>query len=996
MLFAPARAVLAAALLLIPALASAQEVRGTVTDASSGEPIPGTTVRVLASSIGTTTDFDGQYEIALPPGQRTLVFSFVGYRTQEIQVPEGERTVNVRLEEDLLGLDEVVVTGLGSSVSRDNLANAVETISARELAEVTTLQTLDNALNGKITGAVVNSNSGAPGGGINIRLRGITTINGASQPLYVVDGVIVSNDAVSSGVNAVTAAASGGNASNQDNPANRIADLVPEDIESLEILKGPSAAAIYGARAANGVVVIRTKRGARGRTDVNFSQTVGVTTLSNGIGSRQFTREQAVEAYGASAGALYDAAEANGFYDYEEALYGNNGLLLTSNLSISGGNDQTKFYVSGQAKNDEGIVEGTGYDKQSARVNITHRLSRIFEVDASTNYVRSVARRGLTGNDNSQTTFGVGVVNTPNFVNLFPDENGVYPDNPYIRGNFLQTRDLADISETNNRFLASGRLTANVFTTENQSVQLIAIGGADYYALEQESYFPVELQFEPLDGLPGTSVLGRTTNLNTNLQALAAHAYSLENAGLTFSTQAGFTVFDQDFNNAVDVAQGLIAGQSNLDQAVSANPQQNRLFQNDRALFVQEEINYRDAIIGTFGVRAERSSANGDVDQYYAYPKAGLSVNVNNLMGGGNVGPFELIKPRVAFGQTGNTAAFGSKFTTYPGSNVGGQIGVAVGGLRGNPDIEPERASEIEGGVDFTMFDGRVNLEATGYYKFVDNLILQRQLPPSTGFGAEIINGGELENRGIELGLSLIPVQTDAVQWISRTSFWTNEAEVTSLDVPPFQASGGGFGNSLGSIRIEEGKSPTQIVGVDGAAGVVALGDVAPDFQMSFFNDVKIMDRLRFTAFLHWKKGGDVINLTQLLADFAQNSEDYDDDPQPVTNPNTGETEIRTLGQRRVDGFGSTARPFVQDASYLRLREIGLYYDVPLSFAGSLASTVRTFRIGVSANNLLTITPYESYDPEVSNFGNQPVASGVEVTPFPASRSFLFHVNLGF
>ena len=606
-------------------------------------------------------------------------------------------------------------------------------------------------------------------------------------------------------------------------------------------------------------------------------------------------------------------------------------------------------------------------------------MSRIFEVDASTNYVRSVARRGLTGNDNSGTTFGVGLTATPNFVDLFPDANGVYPDNPYNSANFLQTRDLADVAETNNRFLASGRLTANVLTTENQSVQLIAIGGADYYTLEQESYFPVELQFEPNDGLPGTSLLGRTTNLNTNLQALAVHAYSLESAGLTFSTQAGFTTFDQDFNNAVDVAQGLIAGQQNLDQAVSANPAQNRLFQNDRALFAQEEVNYRDAIIGTIGVRAERSSANGDVDQYYAYPKAGLSVNVNNLMGGEPIGAFDLIKPRIAFGQTGNTGPFGSKFTTFPGSNIGGLIGVAPGGLRGNPDIEPERASELEGGVDFTMFDGRVNLEATAYYKFVDNLILNRQLPPSSGFGAEVINGGELENRGVELGLALIPVQTDAVQWISRTSFWTNSAEITSLDVPAFQATGGGFGNTLGSIRIEEGESPTQIVGIDGENGVVALGDVAPDFQMSFFNDVKILERLRLTAFLHWKKGGDVINLTELLLDLNGTTPDFDE--------NAGS---------RLSALGVTARPFVQDASYLKLREIGLYYDVPLTFARPLASTVRTFRVGVSANNLFTITPYKSYDPEVSNFGNQPVASGVEVTPFPSSRSFLFHVNLGF
>ena len=999
-----ARAALVAALVALPALAAAQgTVGGVVTDASSGETIPGATVFVLASNIGVTTDIDGAYEIELPPGQRTLTFSFVGYRTEEVEVPEGQTVLNVALEEDLLGLDEVVVTGLGSSIRRENLANSVETISARELAEVSQPQTLDGALNGKITGAVVNSNSGAPGGGINIRLRGITTINGNSQPLYVVDGVIISNDAVSNGINAVSEAAGGGNASNQDNPVNRIADLPPEDIEAIEILKGPSAAAIYGARAANGVVVIRTKRGAAGRTDVRLSQTVGVTTIARKLGSRQFTEQSAIDqfttppranatpeqiaAYNASVAQirqLFQAGQTAGFYDYEEALFGNEGLLLTTDLSVSGGNERTQFYASGIVKDDEGIIEGTGYEKQSGRLNLTHRLSDVFEVDARANYVRSVAARGITGNDNSGTTFGVGLTATPNFVDLFPNEDGVYPDNPFNSANFLQTRDLATIEETNNRFLGSGRLTVNLLTSATQSLQLIGIGGVDYYALDQLNLFPVELQFEPNDGLPGTSTLGRTTNLNTNVQALAVHALSPEGQDLSFTTQVGFTAFDQDFDNVLSVARGLIPNQQNLDQAAALQTNQFRLFQNDRAVFAQEEVNWRSAVVATLGVRAEQSSANGDVDKLYAYPKAGLSVNLTNL------GLFEsdlvdLIKLRAAFGQTGNTAAFGSKFTTFGTLAVGGNVGLSIGGQRGLAAVEPERATEVEGGVDLTLLDGRVNLEATAYTKTVNDLLLQRQVPLSSGFNIETFNGGQLRNNGFEIGLSLIPVDFDRVRWISRTSFWANDAEVTELEVPPFQATGGGFGTTLGSIRIEEGKSPTQIVGVDDGE-VKQLGDVSPDFQMSFFNDVTLARRLRFTAFAHWKKGGDIINLTELLSDLSGTSPDYDLDLDGDGTPD---------GPQRTGLLGSTARQFVQDASYFRLREVRLDYDVAPTFYGPLAGALQSLRIGVSATNVFTITPYKSYDPEVSNFGNQPVASGVEVTPFPSARSFFLHVNLG-
>jgi TonB-linked SusC/RagA family outer membrane protein len=1013
MVLSTARAALLAAALALPAVAAAQgTVSGVVTDASSGETIPGATVFVLDTNIGVTTDIDGAYEIELPPGSNTLTFSFVGYRTQEVEVPAGTATLDVALEEDLLGLDEVVVTGLGTSVRRENSALSVETISARELAEVSQPQTLDGALNGKVTGAVVNANSGAPGGGINIRLRGITTINGNSQPLYVVDGVIISNDAVSNGINAVSEAAGGGNASNQDNPVNRVADIPPEDIEAIEILKGPSAAAIYGARAANGVVVIRTKRGSTGRTDVRFEQTVGMTTIARKLGARQFTEQTALDQfttepdedatpeqiaqYNASVDrirGLFQSAQSVGFYDYEEALFGNEGLLLTSNLSVAGGNDRTQFFASGILKDDEGIVEGTGYEKQSGRLNLTHRLSRVFEVDAGANYIRSVTARGITGNDNSGTTFGVGLTATPNFVDLFPDADGVYPDNPFNSSNFLQTRDLATIEETNNRFIGSGRITVNLLTSDTQSLQLIGIGGVDYYALDQLNLFPVELQFEDDDGLPGTSIQGRTTNLNTNVQALAVHAFAPRDQDLSFTTQVGLTAFDQDFDNVSSVARGLVPGQQNVDQAAALQTAQNRLFQNDRAVFAQEEVNYRDAVIATVGVRAEQSSANGDVGTFYAYPKAGLAVNLTNL-GVLQSDAVDLLKLRAAFGQTGNTAPFGSKFTTFGTFTVDGSIGVSIGNQRGFADIVPERASEIEGGVDLTLFDGRVNLEATAYTKFVEDLLLLRQVPLSSGFGFETLNGGRLRNNGFEVGLSLIPVETDAVRWISRTSFWANRAEVTELTVPPFQASGGGFGNTLGSIRIEEGESPTQIVGIDDGE-VRQLGDASPDFQMSFFNDLSLGQRVRLTAFAHWKQGGDVINLTELLSDLSGTSPDYDANPETVIDPVTGEEEIITDGPRRVASLGVSARPFVQDASYFRLREVRLDYDVAPSFYGPLAGAVQSLRLGVSATNVFTITPYKSYDPEVSNFGNQPVASGVEVTPFPSSRSFFVHVNLG-
>lgn len=984
--------VMGLAFMMDPGNASAQAtVAGTVTDAQAGTPLPGVNVRVQGTTIGTTTSPEGRFEVRLPENQRTLVFSFVGYQTREVEVPAGETQIDVQLQEDVMGLDEVVVTGLASSIKRQNLANSVETVSAAELTGTTVTQTVDEALAGKIAGANIRSYSGAPGGGISVKLRGISTINGNSQPLYILDGVVLDNSSIQSNVNAVTQAATGGNREGQDNPVNRIADLNPSDIESIEVLKGASAAAIYGGRASNGVVIIRTKRGQAGATHVNFAQSLGVTTIRKKRGMRQFTRETAAAAFGERGASEWEEANSGrGFIDYEEELFGQEGLLSTTNLSVSGGNESTQFYVSGQWKADEGIVQRTGYDKRSIRTNLTHAFNSRLSMQVGANYINAATRRGLTGNDNSGTTFGVALTATPNFIDIRPDENDNYPDHPFNTSNPLHTRDIMTNEETNNRVVTNGRVRYAVFTQDRQSLQLIGEGGVDYYALEQEALFPRILQFERQSPTPGTSILGETTSLNLNWRALAVHTYEASGRGVTLNTQVGITGVNVDQNNANVVANNLITGQRNINQAGQLTPNQNRVIQRDRSFFGQEEVNWRDRIIVTAGVRGDRSSINGDIDQFYLYPKASLALNLAEFpfWTFDRLGQFKL---RGAFGQTGNIAPVGTKFTAFEPASISGNIGAVIQRQRGFPDIKPERQTEFETGLDVSTADGRVSVELTGYYKQITDQLLQRELPGSSGFALETLNGGTLVNRGVEVGLMLLPVDTDAIRWQARTNFWANRAEVTDLPVPPFRASGGGFGATLGEIRIEEGKSPTQIVGIDdtdgdGAPdGVFQLGDTAPDFEMSFYNTLQLFGQLDLSLLAHWKQGGDNLNLTDLLFDLSGTTPDYDDDDDGDGTPN---------GVERVNQVGVSARPFVQDASYFRLREVGLYYNVPervLERVGSL----RSLRVGVSANNVFTITPYKSYDPEVNNFGTQPVATGVEVTPFPASKKFMFHLSVG-
>ena len=1002
------------ALLLLSQIAMAQfTVTGTITDEASGEPLVGVNVLHQQSQTGTTTDIDGNFTLELPGQEATLRITYVGYISKTINVSASNNVVEITLKQDVANLEEVVVTGLATSVKRSNLANAVSSVSADELTGSSPAQTLSSNLYGKVTGANISSNSGAPGGGISVKLRGVTTINGSSEPLYIVDGIYMNNDAISNGSNAVTAAAAGGSASNQDNPVNRIADLNPSEIESIEILKGASAAAIYGQRASSGVVIIKTKRGSSGKAQFSASQSLGITTIQKKLGQRDFTSETAEASFGSTGLALFNEAQSSGrgFLDYEELMYGEEGLLSKTQVSSSFGNESTSFYVSGTLQDDEGIIKTTGYERQSIRANVDHRFTDKLKVAVSTNYIHSESNRGLTNNDNTGTTFGVSMVATPSFIDLRPDENGIYPSHPFNSANQLQTRDLFSNNEGVNRVLTSVQLDYNILQKPNNLLKFQFTGGVDFFSQKNKLIFPSDLQFEQASGAPGTLIETSTDNLNTNTSALLVHTY-MPKEDLTLVSQLGYTSFNNDRNSVLNVANGVLGTQTNVDQAVSVNVNQNRIFQRDRGFFIQEELNLSDTYIATVGLRGDKSDRNGDVDKIYYYPKASLAWNITN-MDFWQSESLDNLKFRVAYGQTGNLSTFGSKFTSLAPSNIGGFGGILLTNARGVDDIKPERQKEIEAGFDLSTAGGFASLSFTVYQKSIEDMLLQRELEPSTGFSFESFNAGEMRNRGIEIGLDLIPVNKSNLRWTSTINFWKNKSEVTDLPVPAFDV--GGFGTSLGVYRIEEGESATQIVGLDpevdsngnlitdgsGAPSIVTkkLGDGEPDFQISFSNQFNIVKNVDFSFLLHWKKGGDTINLTELLYDLNGTTPDYDDTDltfEDYQNEAAGITDDTPNGIKRLSLLGISTDQFVQDASYLRLREIGLYYNVPVSFISGINESIRGIRLGVSATNLFTISPYRSYDPEVSNFGNQPIAQNIEVAPFPSSKQYYFHFNIDF
>lgn len=966
-------------------------VSGKVTDAN-GEGLPGATVAVVGATRGTITDIDGNYRLEVPGVSATLAIAYTGFKTVNIDVTSANTTVDVILEEDFAGLEEVIVSGLATNVKRANAANAVSSITSSELVGTTVQSTMDGALYGKLTGVNIISNTGAPGGGTTIKFRGITTLNGNSQPLYIVDGVYYDNSNFRSNTNFVSRAAGQGNTNYQDNPSNRVADLDPEDIERIEVLKGASAAAIYGSRAAAGVVLITTKRGRRdGSTEVGVSQSLGFQQQLKKLGVRQWDVDKVEASFGAAEVQNYqDAVNGVGgkkLYNFEDELFGEKGILSTTRLSINGGTEKFGYYAGVTRKSENGIVKNTGYDKTSVRLNLDPKLGKWADLQINLNYVNSEADRGYFNNDNTSTTLGVSYVSTPSWAQLEPDNLGNYPNNPYAPSNFLQTRDLITNKEKVDRILGGGIGTIHLWNNEQNSVNLIVRGGADQYTLRTRSIFPRELQFQKEgNGTNGVSIAGTAHSFATNIAAFLVHTLTTGN-NISFRTQAGVTQenLDQDFVNTV--ATQLIGSQTNLNQAGSVQVIQERLKQVDKGFSAQEEINYRDMAILTFGIRGDKSSRNGDPNKLYYYPKASLAVNIHEITDLGNT--ISQVKLRGAFGQSGNFGPFGATYTPLNPIIIGGSTGSIIGTTLGNTTIGPERQTEIEVGFDLGFVQNRYNFEFTYYNKNIDDLILLVNVPSSSGFATAWQNAADMENKGFEIALDVNPVRNRDFNWNSRISFWKNTAEISRLEVPAYNL--GAFGATLGTYRIDTFASPTQIVGIgpanqegDKSDAFYVYGDAEPDFQMAFNNTLRYRD-LELSFLFHWKKGGENINLSTLLSDIFGTSPDYDDftvDPEgAVAN-----------GAYRLSQLGVSAQAWVEDAGYLRLREVGLRYNLPPRWFRDKAKV----RLSFSGRNLLNFFDYNSYDPEVSNFGTNAISSNVEVTPFPSAKSFFFTIGATF
>jgi TonB-linked SusC/RagA family outer membrane protein len=979
--------------LLLPAVLLAQTtVTGKVTDAS-GNALVGATVTSKSTNSSVQTDANGAFSIGVSGTNPKITISYIGFASQTVSATNN---VSITLQEDVTKMSEVIVTGVASGIKRSNSANSVATLNSKELTGITRPPTLDGAISGKVAGAQVSANSGAPGGGFSMRLRGISSVIGSSEPLLVLDGVIINNDQFPTGAgtgafNGATGAAAG----TQDQAPNRIADINPADIESINILKGPSAASMYGSRANAGVIVITTKRGKLGKTSINISQDFGIAQAQRLLGSSNWTPAKITEyggAYGMSVAEANTAlTAANGrTWDYEEIIFGENRPITNTNLNISGGNERTRFYASASIQREDGLMAKTYFKRNSFRLNLDQKVTKWLDLKLSSGYTNNKTSRGFTGNDNNGVSILYSLAYIPNFLDLQRKPDGTYPVTPPTGQNPFEVIDKGENIETTNRFINSAELTASILKREKISLKFLSKGGVDYVLSEPRAYMPEDVQYQSRRANPGASRFSFNKGFNRYLQSsLIFNVNVWKNLDLTTT----FSNLEDYVTREVSWIQGtgLLPGQRNPSTAQVRLTESFVQYEQVRAYDISEDFNWDDKVIGRVGVRADKSTLAGlNYNKFYYFPRAAVAVNITNF-GFWKTKFITQLKPRIAYGETSGFPIFSGVYSPLPGVNYGGLLGSTSPTTLGLAALDPERASELEYGLDVSVWENRISLEATFYKKRIKNFLFPYALSPSSGVAQyNVYPVGDLENNGIELSLNAQLVRNKNINWSTGIQWWKNETEVTRLVVPPAFVAGSGFG-AYGRKRLQLGYSPTAWWGFDASNTLVTYKDYQPEFQMSWSNNVRFFKNFEFSMLLHVSEGNHNSTLTRLTKDEGGTTKDWSDPAKSGSG---------TIGVERQN---TIINNFVLDASYIRLREAALYYSLPKNIlTRAFKGNVENIRFGISGQNLFTITDYYGYDPESSNFvtsavgGGGALVGGVDLGPYPAVRRLFFHVNVSF
>lgn len=1034
--------------LLLPAMslqamaASKISVSGTVTSQIEDEPLAGASVRIKGTSLGVTTDVDGKYEILAEKGQ-VLQFSYIGYKSKEVTIDRN--VINVALDEDRTLLDDVVVVGYGT-MKRSDITGSVVSVGADEIKK-TIVTSVDQALQGRAAGVQVTQNSGSPGGGISVAIRGVNSLNG-NEPLYVIDGVAV--DGKSS-----------------DGKTSALSTVNPSDIMSIEVLKDASATAIYGSRASNGVVLITTRHGQAGKTRVTYEGYYALQQIPKRLKTmnlRQYAQlyNERVEVLGwGEREEFADPSVLGDGTDWQKEIFGNAGMW-NHQVSVSGGTESTQFLVSGSYTDQKGIAVGSGFERFTARINVDTKITKWLQIGAQSSL--SHTKRNNTIDDN-------GVIQTalrqlPEVPARNPDGSWGYQENNQL--GIYYTNPLADaLTRTNyNKGLqAMVNAYANVTLLPGLTARVEYGGTFDY----GNWYF-----FQP------EMTIGQFTQ-NSNSQRQSSNS--------RYTSFKQYITYMRDFGkHGINIMAGHESQESKWENLSASR--QGYLFNNVTSINVGDlktasngsgsgcfaiesyygrlNYNFDNRYLFTATLRADGSSAFGPDNRWGWFPSVALAWRMKNESFLKKVDWLSDAKLRLGWGLVGNqnagNYAYGSTMTTW--ATAWGS-GFAPGNFA-NSKLKWEETHSYNIGLDLAMFNNRVEFIFDAYLKNTDNLLMQAALPAyiSGVIASPWVNTGEMRNKGFEFTLNTVNISNRDLTWTSGLTFSLNRNKVLKLytestgiqgkignDVFTYTTVGNPVAQFYGYkvigmfekesdfykkdangdfildasgnrqfVAIPENKEIKYGTGVwygdyiyedlnnDGVIDEkdrTYIGNPEPKFSFGFNNTIT-WKGFDFNLFLTGSVGNDGYNyLLQEQSDPANRWStlasvcdftkvgliDPDGertlDNMYVTNP--GASTYR-IDQAASNQNSRTSNVYVEDASYLRIKNLSLGYTLPASFTRKFS--VESLRVYCNIQNLYTFTKYKGYDPEIGAYNQQVLLRGIDYARYPSQRMFTFGLNL--
>ena len=1010
------------------AFAQGKVITGKVTSASG--PIPGVSVFVKGSPAnGTQSDATGAFKLTVADDAKTLVFSFIGYKAKE--VPITGATLNVKLEEENNALADVVVVGYGTQNKRD-VTGSVASVKAKDLENLP-VTSFEQALQGKAAGVQIAAQNGKLGQGITVRVRGAASVTAGSEPLYIVDGIPITS----------------GDFSSTTAPTSALADINTNDIESIEVLKDASASAIYGARASNGVVLITTKQGKAGKTLVQFNALGGVSSPSNhrdflnaeqyvqlerragqGAANQDFlngdyaTLQEALDDYSASVEARLNRYSAgnNDYQTYkvntnwEAASFQDKPVTQQYDLNLTGGNEKTKFYIGGQALDQQGIVIGNSYKRYSGRLNLTNKVTDFLEVGVNLNFSNSINNRISNDNAFSSPLQSVALSPITPFIDprsglisgSLPGAASNYPvyynpfisvDNAFYKATVYRTigKAFANIN------LAKGLKFSTDFSIDNLNQN-------------EESYYG-SLTFRNT---------GTSNGYGQNISTFIVNANT--NNFFSYNTTIGKSAFDVILGTSYQKSTtkySTIEGQDfPSDSYIKLGSAATKVIatSNEGAFsflsyFFRANYKYNDRYLVGFSVRADGSSRFGANNRYGYFPAGSLAWIASEEDFLKQSETISLLKFRVSYGLTGN-----AEIGNYSARGLFAGTG-AYGGLPGqtpsriaNPDLTWEKTKQLDIGFDFGILKNRITGIFDFYQKNTTDLLLDVPIPQTTGFSTKTQNLGSLKNTGFELGINTENF-VGAFKWSTAITGAINNNKITNL--------GGQVLNS-NEINAAISGQPIGVFYLPEYAGVnPANGDaiyykntvVDGNIDRSTTNNINDAQRIfagnpnpKYTfglnntfsyknfdlgIFFQGVKGNKIFNAGgQYMS--ANGSNGYDNQTTDQMSYWDKPGDITVVPEPRLfagNGIGNSTR-YLSDGSYVRLKTLTIGYNFPTSILTKIK--LSKLRLYATAQNLLTITGYKGWDPEVNaDYQSTNINQGVDFYSAPQPRVISFGINIG-